>query len=204
MQLSGLYVIIDPQAAQNKDEAELARRAIAGGARLIQLRDKAREKGLQLPIALALRKLCRDAGVPFIINDHIDLAMACEADGVHVGPKDLPVAFARRLMPNAIIGASTNNVQEALKAQADGASYISVGRLYPTPSKLDTRPANLDTLRAIKQAVRLPVCAIGGINEDNIASVIEAGADMAAVISAVVAAADVEAAARDLARRFRR
>ncbi len=202
MNLSGLYVIIDQQVATIKDEVEVARRAIRGGARLIQLRDKSRQKGVLLPIAVALQQLCKEAGIPFIINDHIDLAIACEADGVHVGQKDLPVAFARRMMPSAIIGASTNNVEEALKAKADGASYVSVGRLFPTGSKQDTRPANLETLRAVKKAVGLPVCAIGGISLENIDSVIQAGADMAAVISAVVAARDVEKAARELARRF--
>ncbi|MDO8614131.1 MAG: thiamine phosphate synthase [Dehalococcoidia bacterium] len=195
--------MVDPEVCAPGDEVEVARQAIEGGARLIQLRDKAREKGLQLPVAEALRSLCREHGVPFIINDHVDLALAAGADGVHVGPKDLPVAIVRRLVPRGmIVGCSTNNAEEARRAQADGADYVSVGRLFPTGSKADTRPATLESLRAVKAAVRLPVCAIGGINESNIDQVIAAGADMAAVIAAVVAAPDVRDAARRLAARL--
>jgi len=202
--LRGLYVIIDPEVAAGRDEVKVAQQAIAGGARLIQLRDKRREKGLQLPIARALAQLCREAGVPFIVNDHVDLALAAGADGVHLGQKDLPVAVVRKLVPAAmIVGCSTNNVREAIQAEVDGADYVSVGRLFPTESKQDTRPASVETIREVKRAVSLPVCAIGGINEENIEEVLAAGADMAAVIAAVIAAPDVQAAARRLAARFR-
>ncbi len=202
--MRGLYVIIDPQVAGGREEVELARAALEGGARLLQWRDKVRPKGLQLPVAEALARLCREAGVPFIVNDHLDLALACGAQGVHVGQKDLPVAVVRRLAPPGfIIGCSTNNVDEALRAQEEGADYVSVGRLFPTASKEDTRPATLDTLRAIKRAVRVPVCAIGGIDEGNVQAVVAAGADMVAVIRAVVAAPDPREAARRLAAHFR-
>jgi thiamine-phosphate pyrophosphorylase len=198
----GLYVIIDPEVAGERPEDEIARQAIEGGATLLQWRDKQCEKGLQLPVARRLKEVCAQAGVPLIINDHVDLALAAEADGVHVGQKDLPVSIVRRLMPGAIIGCSTNNVEEALRAQADGASYVSVGRLFPTDSKADTRPATLETLRAVKQAVRIPVAAIGGISEENIDAVLAAGADLVVVIGAVVAAPDVREAARRLAERI--
>jgi thiamine-phosphate pyrophosphorylase len=200
--LRGLYVIIDPAVAPRRDELEIANAALDGGARLIQLRDKTREKGLQLPVAEALQALCRERGALFIVNDHVDLALAVGADGVHVGQKDLPVAVVRRLAPAMVIGCSTNNAEEARRAEADGADYVSVGRLFPTGSKDDTRPATAETLRAVKAAVSLPVCAIGGINETNIDEVLAAGADMAAVIAAVTAAPDVRAAARRLAARF--
>jgi thiamine-phosphate pyrophosphorylase len=198
----GLYVIIDPEVAGDRPEDEIARQAIEGGARLVQLRDKQREKGLQLPLARRLKEICAAAGVPLIINDHVDLTLAAEADGVHVGQKDLPVSIVRRLMPDGIIGCSSNNVEEALRAQADGASYVSVGRLFPTDSKADTRPATPETLRAVKQAVHIPVAAIGGITEDNIDAVLAAGADLIAVIGAVAAAPDVREAARRLAERI--
>jgi thiamine-phosphate pyrophosphorylase len=200
--LRGLYVIIDPAVARGRDEAEVAREALEGGARLIQLRDKTREKGLQIPVAEALQALCRERGALFIVNDHVDLALAAGADGVHVGQKDLPVAVVRRLAPAMVIGCSTNDAEEARRAEADGADYVSVGRLFPTGSKDDTRPATAETLRAVKAAVSLPVCAIGGINESNIGEVLAAGADMAAVIAAVIAAPDVREAARRLAERF--
>ncbi|HLA19227.1 MAG TPA: thiamine phosphate synthase [Dehalococcoidia bacterium] len=208
--LRGLYVIIDPSAllrtgpavAPARDEIQIAREALDGGARLIQLRDKTRQKGLQLPAAEALQALCRERGALFIVNDHVDLALAAGADGVHVGQRDLPVAVVRRLAPDMVIGCSTNNPEEARQAEADGADYVSVGRLFPTGSKDDTRPATTETLRAVKAAVSLPVCAIGGIDESNIDAVIEAGADMVAVIAAVIAAQDVATAARRLAARF--
>jgi thiamine-phosphate pyrophosphorylase len=215
--LRGLYVIIDPAAvglpagepglpagrAGRRDVLSIAREALAGGARLLQWRDKAREKGLQLPDVQALAEACHAAGAPLIVNDHADLALAAGADGVHVGQKDLPVAAVRRIVPAGwIVGASTNNAEEARAAVADGADYVSVGNLFGTASKQDTRPATLDTLRAVKAAVRVPVCAIGGVTEANIADVVAAGADMAAVIRAVVAADDPRAATARLAAAF--
>lgn len=201
--LRGLYVIIDPEAARGRDEASIADQAIDGGARLIQLRDKTREKGLQLPIARQLQAICRQKGALFLVNDHVDLALAVDADGVHLGQKDLPVAVVRRLVPrDMIIGCSTNNPDEARQAEADGADYVSAGRLFPTGSKQDTRPATLETLRAVKTAVSVPVCAIGGIDESNIDAVIAAGADMVSVIAAVARAEDVREAARRLASHF--
>jgi len=177
----------------------IARDAIAGGARLFQYRDKTRDKGEQYALAAALQSLCRESGALFFMNDHADIALAVEADGVHVGQRDLPVAAVRKVVPDSmLVGASTNNLDEARQAVADGADYVSVGRLFPTGSKSDTRPATLEMLHAIKSAVSVPVCGIGGINESNIASVIDTGADMAAVISAVVAADDVLEATRRL------
>lgn len=202
-QLRGLYVILDPQVAAERDLAHIAAEAIAGGARLIQWRDKQREKGLQLSTLEAIARICRQNNVPLIINDDVDVALVVGADGVHVGQKDLPVAAVRRIVPaDWIVGASTNNVEEARQAVADGATYVSVGNLFGTTSKDDTRPATLDMLRAVKAAVSVPVCAIGGIKESNIRSVIDAGADMASVISAVVTADDPREAARRLAQAF--
>ena len=162
------------------------------------------EKGVQLRLAQSLAFLSREKGVTFIVNDHVDVALAVGADGVHVGQKDLPVAVVRRVVgPATIVGASTNNAEEARRAEADGADYVSVGRLFETGSKEDTRPASTDTIRKVKAAVSRPVCAIGGINETNIDEVIAAGADMAAVISAVCSAREPREAARKLTKRFR-
>ncbi len=201
--LRGLYMIIDPAVAGERDVLHVAREAIAGGAAIVQWRDKTREKRLQLADVRALANICRGAGVPLIVNDDVDLALAAEADGVHVGQRDLPVAAVRRLVPDGwIVGASTNNADEARAAEADGADYVSVGDLFVTTSKDDTRPATLDTLREVRAAVRVPVCAIGGVGETNIAGVVAAGADMATVISAVMAADDPRAAAQRLAAAF--
>jgi thiamine-phosphate pyrophosphorylase len=201
--LRGLYVIIDPEVAGGRPEEEIARLAVEGGATIIQLRDKGREKGQQLEVARRLMRVCATPNLRLIINDHVDLALVAGADGVHLGQKDLPVARVRRqLWRDGIIGCSANNVEEARRAQADGASYVSVGRLFPTTSKDDTRPATPETIRAIKAAVSIPVAAIGGITEDNIDAVLAAGADMVAVVSAVVAAPDPRDAARRLAERI--
>lgn len=201
--LRGLYVIIDPAVAGERDVLRVAREAIAGGAALVQWRDKTREKGLQLAEVRALAEICGGAGVPLIVNDHIDLALAVEADGIHVGRLDLPLSIVRRLVPEGwTVGASTNNADEARAAEADGADYVSVGNLFGTTSKDDTRPATLGILREVKAAVAVPVCAIGGIDETNIAGVVAAGADMASVISAVITADDPRAAARRLANAF--
>ena len=201
--LRGLYVIIDPAVAGERDVLHIARETIAGGAAVVQWRDKTREKGPQLDDVRALASICRGAGVPLIVNDDVDLALAAEADGVHVGQRDLPVAAVRRLVPGGwIVGASTNNADEARAAEADGADYVSVGNLFGTTSKDDTRPATLDTLREVKAAVKVPICAIGGVDEPNIAGVVAAGADMAAVISAVMAADDPRATAQRLAAMF--
>ncbi|MDP2952345.1 MAG: thiamine phosphate synthase, partial [Chloroflexota bacterium] len=161
--------------------------------------DKTRDKGQLLPLALELGKLCAEAGALFIVNDDIDLALAAGADGVHLGQKDLPLGVARRVLPlGAVVGRSTATLDEALRAQEEGADYIAVGAIYPTTSKASTRPAGLATLRQVKKAVTAPVVAIGGINEGNLAEVVKAGADAAAVISAVMGAEDVEGAARRL------
>jgi thiamine-phosphate pyrophosphorylase len=203
-ELRGLYVILDPAVAGDRDLAHIAAEAIAGGARIIQWRDKTREKGLQLHELAAIAAVCQENEVPLIINDDVDVALVVEAAGVHLGQKDLPVADVRQIVPAGwIIGASTNNIEEARRAVADGASYVSVGNLFGTTSKDDTRPATLEMLHAVKAAVSVPVCAIGGINASNVRSVIDTGADIASVISAVVAADDPRAAAAELAAVFK-
>lgn len=199
--IHGLYAIVDPQACGARPPRDVARMAIEGGARVIQWRDKQRDKGDQLEDARAIAALCRDASVPFIVNDHADLALACRADGVHLGQHDLPIAAVRPILgAEAIIGVSTNNAREASTAVAAGADYVAVGAIFPTGSKGNTRPADLDRIRAVKSAVSVPVVAIGGIDASNIKLVIETGADAAAVISAICAGDDPRAAAAELAR----
>jgi thiamine-phosphate diphosphorylase len=181
----------------------MARHALRGGARIIQWRDKTRDKGEQLPQARSIGELCREHDALFIINDHVDLALACAADGAHLGQKDLPISAARPWAPpDFLLGVSTNNAEEARQAEEDGADYVAVGSIFPTGSKETTRPASLERLREIKQAVGIPMVAIGGINEENIAEVLQAGADAVAVISAVCGAESVEEAACRLAARF--
>lgn len=171
---------------------------------MLQWRDKRRDRGDQLADAAAIAELCRSHGGLLIVNDSADLAIAAGAGGVHLGQHDLPIHAVRPIVGDAmIIGVSTNNGDEARAAEAAGADYVAVGAIFATSSKDVTRPASLERLREIKDAVRVPVVAIGGINASNIASVIDAGADAAAVISAVCGADDPERAARALADAFR-
>lgn len=199
-----LYVITDRMLSRGKSHPEVARAAIEGGATIIQLRDKEASTRELIEAGLALRKLAREREVAFMVNDRVDVAMTVEADGVHVGQDDMPAKLARKLMgPGKIIGVSTSTVEEALGAEADGADYVSASPVFTTPTKPDTPPpTGLEGLRAIAEAVHVPVIAIGGINESNVEEVVKAGADGVAVISAVVAAPDIAEAARRLRKRI--
>lgn len=199
-----LCVVTDPRLARGKDHVAIAQAALAGGADMIQLRDKAGALRALLPQARAIRGLCRAAGALFIVNDRLDLALAAGADGVHVGQEDLPAEAARRLLPpGGILGVSTHNREQAEAARAAGADYIGFGPMFPTGTKeTGYTPRGLEALREIRAAVPLPILAIGGVTLENVAAVIAAGATAPAVISAVVAAADVEAAAAEFRRRI--
>ncbi|MFQ5924678.1 MAG: thiamine phosphate synthase, partial [Dehalococcoidia bacterium] len=201
--IAGLYVIIDTEALGGRDELEVARKAIGGGAKAIQLRDKHRERGEMLATSIKLREICSRSEVLFIMNDYLDIALASDADGLHLGQIDLPISVARRLLPSdKVLGCSTTILSQALQAQAEGADYIAVGSIYPTPSKARAIVVGLGTLRQIREAISIPIVAIGGINEGNADAVIEAGADSLAVVSAVLGAENVEEAASLLAAKF--
>jgi len=197
--LPGLYLIIDTQALKERSHVDVASQAIRGGAKVIQLRDKVQSKKELLPIAEQLKKLCAEHDVLFIMNDHFDLALAVDADGLHLGQDDLPIKVARKLLPiDKILGRSTRTVDQAVAAETEGADYIAVGSMYPTPTKETAQVVGPERLRQVRQAVTLPLVAIGGINKDNAAEVLAAGADSLAVIRAVVQAENPEEAARQL------
>lgn len=200
----GLYFILDPDMTAGRDPVTVVTEALAGGVRVVQLRDKHREKGYQLALAQRVRDACHASGAVFLVNDHPDVALAVGADGVHVGQKDLPLEAARRMLPlRQIVGVSTATVPEALAAAAGGADYVAVGAMFSTQSKSDTRPAGLETLRRVREQVRRqPLVAIGGINGQNLGEVVRAGADAIAVISAIGLAPDVRAAAAALVEAF--
>lgn len=194
-----VYVITD-RGFRGRSHEEVARAALAGGATFLQLRDK-RATARELVVwARRLRELAREAGVPLVVNDRVDVALAAEADGVHVGEDDLPVPDARRLMgPRGVVGASAGTVEEAVRAERDGADYLGVGPVFPTATKADAGEAiGLEGLRRVVRAVRIPVVAIGGITADNAAEVVRAGAAGVAVVSAVAGADDMVEAARRL------
>lgn len=194
-----LYVITDAKLSRGRSHLEVIRAAIAGGATVVQYREKEGTTRQLIEEARALRELTRQAGVPLIVNDRVDIALAVDADGVHVGQDDMPAPLARKLMAGKIVGVSATNPEEAWQAERDGADYIGAGPIFATPTKPDAAPPiGLEGLAEICRRVSIPVVAIGGINEENAAAVIKAGADGVAVVSAIVAAPDVEAAARRL------
>jgi len=197
--LNGLYVVIDTEALQGHDPIKIARQVIRGGAKTIQFRDKMSGKKALLLLAQKLKELCSQNNVLFIVNDHLDLALAVDADGLHLGQEDLPVTEARKLLPiDKIIGCSAASLDQAIIAVSDGADYLGIGAIFPTSSKENADICGLAVLRQVTQEVKIPVVAIGGINKSNIAEVMAAGADAVALISAVLQAADPEAAAREL------
>jgi len=201
--IPGLYVIIDTQALKGRSHSEVASQVIRGGAKTVQLRDKLQSKKELLPIAQQLRELCTERNVMFIINDHLDLALASDADGLHLGQNDLPVKVARKLLPiGKILGCSTTTVDQAITAETEGADYIAVGSIYPTSSKETAKVVGLERLRQIRQAVSLPLVAIGGVTKDNAAEILAAGADSVAVISAILGAESPEEAARQIVARL--
>lgn len=202
--LKGLYVIVDTGALEGRDALDVAAGAIRGGASVIQLRDKMLPRRELIDLARKIKGICAESGALFVVNDCLDVALAAEADGLHVGQEDMPVAEARRLLPfDRLIGRSTHGLEEALRAEADGADYIAVGSIYPTPSKEKCEVIGLESLRQIRARVSLPVVAIGGITCQNLDEVMRAGADGVAVISAVLHAANVERAAREMTNGMR-
>jgi thiamine-phosphate pyrophosphorylase len=198
-----LHVLTDRKASRGRSHLQVAQAAIAGGADVLQLRDKEASSGLLYQEALQLRKLTRDAQVPFIVNDRLDIALAVDADGVHVGQEDLPASVVRKIMgPGKILGVSVVTFEEAIRAEKDGADYLGVGPVFEARgTKPDTcEPLGVDCIARIRGHCRLPIVAIGGINAENARKVREAGADAAAVISAIVSANDISLATRRMKR----
>ena len=195
-----LYVVTDSQLSRGRSNAEVARMAYEGGADVVQLRMKNADGGAMLEQANLIRQCADEMCRLFIVNDRVDIAMASGADGVHLGQSDIPLETARRLMgDDAIIGISVDNVEQAVAAEEGGADYVGVGAVFQTSTKPDAmQGVGLGAVFEVRQAVDIPVVAIGGINRGNIQDVIRAGADSAAVVSAVVAQDDVAAAAHEL------
>lgn len=199
-----LYAVTDRSWLNGRTLAECVEAALAGGATFVQLREKHASRCEKEDLARELMPLCRAAGVPFVIDDDVEVALAVGADGVHVGQDDAACAEARRMLgPQAIVGVSVQTVEQALAAQAEGATYLGVGALFGTSTKPDAQLVSLETLRAICAAVDIPVVAIGGLNESTVKSLEGSGVQGAAVVSAIFAAADIRAAAYGLAATMR-
>ncbi len=179
-----LYVITG-EAGDAPRTLGILEQALAGGADVVQLRKKQWDKGPLLSLALEVRRLTRDLKALFIVNDHLDVAMAADADGVHLGQDDLPTAVARRFWPGHIVGRSTHSIAQAVAAEAEGADYLAVGPIFATTTKPGRTPVGLSLLREVAPRLRTPFVVIGGIDERNADQVLQAGARALAVVRAV-------------------
>lgn len=190
-----LYVITGEEFHEGRDLIEVMEEAIIGGADIIQLRDKKSSKREVLQKAKKLRELTKKHGVTFIVNDHIDVALAVDADGIHLGQDDLPLAEARKIVgDDKIIGISTHEVEEAIEADKSGADYIGVGPIFHTKSKVDVvDPVTTNYIKQVIDAdLKIPFVAIGGIKLHNVDQVLAAGASRVCVISEIVGSSDIK------------
>jgi len=201
---AGLYLVTSEALSGPGGTRGVVRAALAAGVRLIQLREKDCSVRVFMDLAKDVRDMTREAGALLIINDRLDVALGVDADGVHLGQDDFPVTDARRLAPDLIIGTSTHSVEEAVAAQRDGVSYLNIGPLFPTATKVwNDAFLGVEGLRRIAAHVRIPFTVMGGIKADHIPALLAAGARTLAVVTAVTAAPDPGAAAADLLRRIR-
>jgi len=202
--LRGLYAIADTQFLDDAQLVPAVEAAIAGGARVVQYRDKKHPPDIRRRHAKKISDLCRRHGVPFLVNDDVALAMETGADGMHLGRDDLPLAQAReQLGADSLIGVSCyNELERALTAQQQGANYVAFGSFFPSRTKPEAVRATPELLREARLRLNIPIVAIGGITPENGAALIEAGADMLAVIEGVFAQPDIHAAARRYAQLF--
>ena len=196
---NGVYLILDKKLCGDRDPLKLAEEAIIGGVDVIQLRDKESPVKEIVEVANRLRELARKRNVSFIVNDRVDIALAVDAHGVHLGEDDLPLNLARQILGrDKIIGVSTHNLARAKEAERMGADYISVGAIFPTQTKSDAPVVGVDSIRQIEANIQIPFVAIGGINLDNVEEVIRAGAKRVAIAGAILKSKDIAEAARRL------
>ena len=194
-----LYAVTDRHWLNGRTLYEVVKESLEGGATFIQLREKNLDDETFFEEAKELQELCREYNVPFIVNDNVDIALKMNADGIHVGQSDMEAGNVRALLgPDKIIGVSAATVDEAVLAEKRGADYLGVGAVFPTGSKDDARDVDYKTLKAICNAVSIPVVAIGGITKDNIKELAGSGIEGIAVISAIYAQDDIKKAAEDL------
>ncbi|WP_440444279.1 thiamine phosphate synthase [Phascolarctobacterium sp.] len=194
-----IYLVTDEACLHGRPLLECVEEALAAGVTLVQYRAKAADGGVLYAEACRLKQLCDKYGVPLIINDRLDIALAVGAAGVHLGQDDLPCAVARRLLgEDYIIGVSAHNPAEAVQAVSEGADYLGCGAVFGTATKHDVAKLGLENLRAIRKSVAVPMVGIGGITADNYAEVLATGADGAAIVSGILAQDDISAVVKKL------
>ncbi len=200
-----LYGVTDRKWLKGRTLAQVVKESLEGGATMIQLREKNLDGESFLAEAKELQALCRDYHIPFIVNDNVDIALSMGADGIHVGQSDMEAGMVReKLGPDKILGVSAQTVDQAVLAEKHGADYLGVGAVFPTGSKDDAVEVDHETLKAICEAVSIPVVAIGGITNENVTELAGSGICGVAVISALYAQPDVRAAAADLKDRLKK
>ncbi len=200
-----LYAVTDRHWLGDETLKEQVEKAILGGTTFVQLREKEMEYDDFLAEAFEIKALCKEHGIPFVINDDVKLAIECDADGVHVGQSDMEAGNVREMLgPDKIIGVSAQTVEQALLAEKHGADYLGVGAVFPTGSKADAEDVSFETLADICKAVSIPVIAIGGITKDNIPELSGSGICGIAVISAIFAQKDIKCAASELRKKCER
>jgi thiamine-phosphate pyrophosphorylase len=197
-----LYLVTDRELVSAGTLEDAVGAAIRGGCTVVQVREKTASSREFLDRARRVRRITDALGVPLIVNDRADIALAAGADGLHIGQDDLPLSDARRVVGDMVIGVSVASLDEALAAKAGGADYLGVGAMFPTDTKKDTRSVSIDELARIKRETGLPVVAIGGISEATLPSLSRAGIDGIAVVSAILSHSDANAAAASLKAKF--
>jgi len=198
-----LYLVTDRELMTAGSIEECVEQAISGGCTVVQLREKTADSREFYETAMQVRKITANCGIPLIINDRADIALAVDADGVHIGQKDLPFDVVRRIMgKDKIVGVSVSNLPEALAAATMGADYLGVGAMFATGTKTDAALTGMDELRRIRAEIKLPIVVIGGINKDTVPLFAGTGIDGIAVVSAIVSQKDAGAAARELKALF--
>ena len=194
-----LYAVTDRAWVGTKSLYEQVKEALENGVTCVQLREKELNESDFLKEAKQISTLCKEHKVPFIVNDNVNIAIACKADGIHIGQEDMELTNVRKLVgEDMIIGVSAHTVEEAIKAQEGGADYIGIGAVFATSTKTDVDVLSFDTLRSICEAVDIPTVAIGGIKKDNICKLKGSGIDGVAVVSAIFAAKDIATATKEL------
>lgn len=194
-----LYLVTDREVLAGRDLLESVEQSILGGVTLVQLREKDTNSRDFYNLALQVKELTHKYNVPLIINDRLDIALAIDADGLHIGQEDLPVDLCRKLLgKDKILGVSAHNLEEAIKAEALGADYLGVGAIFSTSTKKDVDITSIDTLIKIKENIKIPVVAIGGITHDNVKEVLKAPIDGVSVISCLLGAEDIKKASTKL------
>lgn len=198
-----LYLVTDRQLMSCDTLAEAVEQAILGGCTMIQLREKELSSLEFYNQAVTVKQVTDKYHIPLIINDRIDIAMAVQATGVHIGQRDLPAAAVRKVIgENMLLGVSASSIAEAIQAQQDGADYLGVGAMFPTGTKIDADSVSMEELQKIRTAVSLPIVVIGGINKGNAGCFKPMGIDGLAVVSAIIAQSDIKAAAAELKELF--